>query len=319
MKADINTIAERCGVSKATVSRVFTGKASVREPVRRQVLKVAHELNYAPQQSIHKDVIAIMTDDKGALRNCNSFQCELISLLIYEVVTRGYQVHLLEIKDINSLSVLFPKAAIVLSWNKKVTQKLSALKIPLITVNDRLEGCHAVCTDHAGGAFKAVEYLVQRGFKRIGLFVASLPGNWGHQERIRGYRKALEQNGLSYCPDLIVPIFEDSMVEALSIMLNQNPDALILGSEQYSLQLTYALNLLHKKVPDDISVISYENQPVSRWLTPPHTTIDQDLPRLSSATLDLIEEILDHNPDQLISKILPNQLIERRSVKNRVE
>jgi LacI family transcriptional regulator len=318
MKADINTIALKCGVSKSTVSRVFTGKATISDEVRKKVFEAAHELNYSPRQSIHKKTIAIVTGDIESLQSIQSFHSELISLLCYEIVRRNYQVQMIEFKDINSLKTSVPpEAAIVLYWQHDQNITFDDFNFPLITINDRMKNCHAVCTDHAKGAERATGYLLKNGFSRIGLIVNSLSSKWGDQQRIEGYKTELKKNNITLDPKLIVPINRSPLLEALIVLMNQKPDALILGSESYTLELCHALNLLNIKVPEDISVISYENIAVSRWLTPPHTTINQNLPNLTQATIDLIEQVVTEKPKKPIFKLLPNEFIERQSVRQK--
>jgi len=151
MKADINTIARECKVSKATVSRVFTGKASVSAAVKERILKVARELNYAPQQVAAREVIAIIVQSLDETEKVDGFRSILLINLVAEITRSGFLVNIIEFKDIDTMLDSYTKAAIIL-FNEndipELNKKTNSMKIPLISIGNKLDNCHNICSDY---------------------------------------------------------------------------------------------------------------------------------------------------------------------------
>ena len=99
-------------------------------------------------------------------------------------------------------------------------------------------------------------------------------------------------------------------------MLNRNPTAMIISGEGRALALNHALFLMKKRIPDNISVISFEEANVSGFLCPAHTTINQDLGKIAEIVVELIFRIEREAPTEPVHIVLENKIIERDSVRN---
>jgi LacI family transcriptional regulator len=106
-----------------------------------------------------------------------------------------------------------------------------------------------------------------------------------------------------------------SMMESIAILMKSKPTALIVCGESLISEFAYSANLLNLRIPEDISVISFEKCDVSRWLTPPHTTVSQDVSALSTAALDSIRSAAGGTLASHEIKFLTNELVIRDSVK----
>lgn len=105
------------------------------------------------------------------------------------------------------------------------------------------------------------------------------------------------------------------VVEATNKILKYEPTAIILSGEGRAQLLYYALHKAGKTIPDDISVITFEDQSVTPYLIPPHTTISQNIPDIAKAVASIAKDIVRNNSNSPIQNIvLRNKLIVRESV-----
>lgn len=316
MKSDINLIAKKCGVSKATVSRVFTGNAGVSEEVKAKVLDAARKMNYMPKQVAAQENIAIVVDDLEGLKIFSGFYSMLVMGIITEFTRSGYQIRTIGISEIELLSG-YTKAAILLINEKNLEaniEKLKKLSIPLVTINQLSPVSHSVCSDHAQGIKLAVTHLIKNGHEKIVMLMDNV-NNWAGNERLKGYLETMKKYKLQPMKEYVCQQ-NHSLIEPIAILMKSKPTALIVCGEGLTAELAYSMNLLNIRIPDDLSVISCEKGDLSRWLTPPHTTISQDVFALANAALDLIRRAVNGEIRTSEIKLLQNELIIRDSVKN---
>jgi len=318
MKADINTIARECKVSKATVSRVFTGKASVSTAVKERILKVARELNYAPQQVAAREVIAIIVKSLNETEEADGFRTILLINLVAEITRSGFLVNIIEAKDADKMLDSYTKVAIILLNDADISEykeKINKMKMPLIAIGNILDNCHSICSDYYTEISSAVEHLVGNGHKKIGIVLDNPIINAG-KERLRGYTETMKKHGLPLMPRYNYQLGEQSLIEFMANMMQDKPTAMIICGESIINEAAYALNLLRVKVPDDLSVISFEKRDSSRWFSPPHTTIDQDIRKMVAESMILVKKVIAIRPEKIICKMLSCKLVIRNSVKN---
>lgn len=316
-KADIGTIALKCGVSRATVSRVFTGKAAVSEPLREKILRAARTLNYSPQQTAVRETIALVVDSLESLGKGNGFQEILLAQLVAEITRSGFHLNIVEAEDTDRILDSYTKAAVILLNDvqyAKYRDSFRSLKMPLISVGNLLENCHGIFPDYHAETVSAVEHLIESGHRKITIVLDSL-SNLAGKERLRGYRETMKKHGfLPLSPSVFRPR-EQSLIELLALMMKDGPTATVLCGESLPNEAVYAFQLLHLRIPDDLSVISFEKKDCSRWFCPPHTTIDQDVSEMASGAMSILRQVIDRCPGKLLQKLLPCRLVVRNSVR----
>ncbi|OGV46809.1 MAG: hypothetical protein A2017_14495 [Lentisphaerae bacterium GWF2_44_16] len=316
MRSDINLIAEKCGVSKATVSRVFTGKAGVRDEIKKKVLEAARNLNYMPKQVAAQENIAIIVSDLANLNFFSGFYSMIAMGIITEFTRSGYQIKIIGISEADTLGG-YTKAAILLTDEKTMEEnmgKLKNLSIPMVTINKTCSLAHSICSDHAQGIELAIAHMVQNGHEKIAIVLDNAK-NWAGKERVSGYRKTMEKYKLKPMSEYDASFHNRSMTETMAILMKSKPSAVIVCGEGLTARFSYAVNLLNIRIPDDISVISCERYDLSQWLSPPHTTISQNVSELSTTALELIRDTIAGKSEIPHMTLLPNQLIIRESVK----
>lgn len=318
MRADINTIARKSGVSKATVSRVFTGKKSVSPDLKERVLRVAKELNYTPQQVVAREVITIVVYSLKEIKDADGFRSILLLNLVSEITYSGFLVNIIEAKDIDKILSSHTKAVVFLLDQRemlKYKEKINDMKLPRIAIANVLENCHNITFDYYAETALAVEHLIENGHKKISIVLDDV-GVLAGKERLRGYNETMKKHKLSTMPTYSYCHGRNSLLEHIATILSDNPTAMIICGESLPNEATYALNLLRVKVPNDLSVISFEKRDSSRWFFPPHTTIDQNLSEIVTESMQLIKEVIANLPKETISKQLSCKLKIRNSVKN---
>ena len=314
MKADINTIAEKCSVSKATVSRVFTGKAGVRETVKERILKAARELNYAPQKVAAQENICIVG---GSIKtdNMNEFYYTLTTKLVAAITCGGYTVKIIPEMGIDLLLKEYTKVVIFLNDIETCGRQLKDLPIPLLLVNQVCESAHSICIDHADEIEQAVDYLVGKGHRKNAI-ILDCDTNWGGRERHRGYQVAMARHQLPPLPEFCYQQNNRSMIEVMAKLRRTAATAVIVCGEGLVMETNYALNILGITVPDDLSLISFAQKNISRWMLPPHTSINQDINVLSDKIMETVMEISGSPLSRPIRKMLKSELIIRETVKD---
>ncbi|GAB3846353.1 hypothetical protein GCM10029963_25960 [Micromonospora andamanensis] len=161
--------------------------------------------------------------------------------------------------------------------------ELRRLSIPVVIVDaDGLPAREATtigATNWAGG-LRATEYLIGLGHRRIG-FIAGPPQLMCSRARMDGYRAALEAAGVSFDEDLVCPgdfYHEAGFNGGVRLLgLPQPPTAIFASSDQMALGVYEAVRQAGLRVPDDISVVGFDDLPEVRWCSPPLTTVRQPL------------------------------------------
>jgi len=106
-----------------------------------------------------------------------------------------------------------------------------------------------------------------------------------------------------------------SVLKAITKICKNNPTSLIICGEDAVMEAVYSLYLLNKKIPDDISVISFENKYISQFLTPPHTTIFQNFEKIGEDVVEIAKKLINGEKIKEKNVVIRNTLIERESVK----
>ncbi len=317
MRVDINLIAEKCKVSKATVSRVFTHKAGVRETVKERILKAARELNYTPKQMAAQENIAIITGPRRTTE-LSQFYPLLTADLITAVTGKGYSVKIISLDEADTLLGSYTKTAVLMTTGDALANyeaRLENMCIPLIAVNRILPYAHSVCIDHYDEIKQAVDYLETRGHRKIALALDN-DHDWAGKERIRGYREAMQEHKLESQPEFSYLAYNCSMVEVMANIRKSGASAAIVCGEGIAMQTVYAANLLDIAIPDELSLITFELKNFSQWFTPPHTAIDQRIDLLAGEIMNLIETLIQSHPDERLIKMLKSKLIVRQTVQD---
>ncbi len=319
MAADINALAKQCGVSKATISRVFTGRARVSPEVRERVLAAARELNYRPQQVMARDCVAIVVNDLPNPARRTSFSERLLTSAVFEITRRGLLSEIISANELPRLYGSYTRAVLILLSEPQIEEHLAELEglpMPVLTVNKEYPRFHSITTDHGEGVRLALEHLHANGHRRIALTVDQTD-NLAGRERLEAYCRFMADAGFE--PLEPAKFNDQEMRESNSrfrTLLRQSPTALVACGEGVALPVFHGLQRLGYRIPEDISLVTSELAGISGWMTPELTTIDQELDSLARAVTARLAG-LTRNPGQSIVKgtRLPTRLRIRKSVR----
>lgn len=315
-KVSIKALAAECGVSVATISRVYGSNGKVHSDTRDKVLRKAAELNYMPQQTSTPRSVALIVPRAQTI--AAPFVLNMIASLLRGINNAGLSPRFYEPDDVELIEPNLNMAAVLLDWTRN-PDDLDLKKYcrkPVIMLNTDNARHFSINTDHAGAVALAVRYLHSHGHRKIGLLVPSID-IWGTRERLRGYREVLQKLNLPFSHSFIARGSRDFAVQPdeLSRLLQSGISALVSPHEDWNMQLQYYLRLLNFRVPEDISVITGEIPEMNQWFNPPQTAIRQDFAKIAEAVVEVLQKIKEGwSPEASDSITIAPDLIERASV-----
>lgn len=297
-KADSNSgsttvyeVARVAGVSVATVSRYLNGTAKVSDEKRKVIESVIDKLNYKPNmlaQSLKMGssrTIGVLTQSL-----VSDYFNEAMSGIDQTMKAAGYAPLIVsghwhasdEAERIELLIARRVDGLVILS-GKLTDQQILALseRVPIIAFGRELRGDHAFgfCLDNYKAACDAVEYLVMQGHRAIA-FIAG-PDQADARARLAGYRDTLARHGIEPDPGLIVPgdFQESGGVLAVNQLLESGRrfSAIFAANDLTAYGARLALYRRSIRVPEDISIIGFDDLHSSMYTTPPLTTVRQPL------------------------------------------
>lgn len=327
------SIAEKCGCSVSTVSRVMSGKAAkyrISETTKNLILREAQKSNYTPSL-IAKGLRAGKTDTIGLLIPGidDVFFSSIASIIISEAKQRNYNVVVVDTQENekneeDGLMNLLARnvdgvIAVPCADNSNLYSKITDKEIPLVIVDRYFSDSRDtsfVTTDNYSGACMAVEYLISNGHKNI----ACLQGNneaMTSRNRVQGYIDTMKKHGLDKYISVNGEEFSirNGYIES-QLILNrkERPTALFALSNKIILGCVKAVHEAGLRVPEDISLIAFDDNLLYNYLTPNMTCIAQPVQEISLMAINMLLKIM--NGDKGTSRVfLPPSLIVRNSVK----
>ena len=323
----IKEIAELANVSTATVSKVINGKDQyISEATRQKVLEIVEREGYIPN-GVAKSLKMKKTKTIGIIVPdvMNLFFSELARGVEDAAEKEGYSVILCntdnkQSKEEKYLGVLHEKmvdgiimTAAEVSMNKSIKKS----KIPTVLVDRDIEldkPAGRITVNNEEGAFIATKFLIEKGCKNIG-FISSQKKNKPSAERLKGYIRALEENGLEVDEKKIFlkNFTIDTGYEGVKTLLKETKiDGIFCGNDLIAIGAMQALKQNNLKVPEDVKVIGFDNISVSKFTDPPLTTIKQPIYQLGEEAVKMLIAIIDKK-DIDMQKVLKTELIERGS------
>lgn len=331
MKVTIYDVAKEANVSIATVSKVVNNTGRISEKTKRKVKEVMEELNYRPNM-LASALMGKQTKTIGLLIPdlVNPFFAELAR----SIEDRGNELdyHLVicntdydSEKENNYLSLLKQKHVdgFILASGFENLDKVEQLikdDIPVVIVarDFPMFSVNAVALDDFMGGYLAAEHFVKLGHENIGIIARDLYSN---RERIRGFNYVLEENGLHINPDfqyVAVPDHISAGKEMMKIYANgeQCPTAIFACNDLLAAGAIQYAKEIGLKVPEDISVIGFDNTSIASIIEPPLTTIAQPIQGMGKEVMDLMISIIKGEKAEKSRLTLLPSLVERKSVIN---
>ncbi|MBI9015220.1 MAG: LacI family DNA-binding transcriptional regulator [Clostridiales bacterium] len=333
MSITIKDIAKLAGVSHTTVSRALNDNPIIKEETRNRIKKIAAENNYIPNynaKSLKLDrsfnVGLFFTTIEGG--TTTSFFHDAIKGCNGAIHTKGYNLVVKGIEDYNgdysSVNIKRFDGIIVVSQSKTDDEFIKHVignLIPTVVVNRKIEfgEIDNIIYDDMKGALTATEYLISKGHKEIA-FIKGKKEFANTSERDNGYKQALEDNGILY-NELLTEYGEydlKSGYEAMEKILKRAiPTAIFCSNDEMALGAIKALLKRGIKVPEDCSVIGFDNTSLCEFATPELTSVNRSIEDMVSiAAIKLLDIMSGGKPDHE-HNYLDCDLVKRKSVMNR--
>ena len=317
MKINIKDVADKAGVSTATVSRVLSNFPGVREKTKIKVLKTVRELNYEIN-AVARSLRQKKTKSIGIIVGnvLSKFYSEIAKSVEDTANKFGYHTILCNgdenpQKELEYLRILKSNrvGGIILvptGKNSRYIHNLMNTRIKVIFLDRLVNGinCDAVLVDNVHGAYKAVKHLIDWGYKKIGIVNGYLDRTTG-ADRLKGYLKALEEAGITRDDSLIkIGNFKKASGRKLTgELLRQpnKPDAIFTTNIDMSMGALMAIKEMGLIIPEDIGIVCFDDSDWASIFEPPITTIRQPVYQLGSMVAELLikkiedeEKGLDH-------------------------
>ncbi|MFU2317457.1 LacI family DNA-binding transcriptional regulator [Rahnella sp. PCH160] len=305
-------VAAKAGVSKATVSRVLSGKGYASQETKDQVFKAIEEAGYRPnllaRNLATSKSMCIGLVVTNTLYNGHYFS-ELISQAAKKLDANGRQLILVDGKNsageeqdaIQFLHDLRCDGIIIYPRFLSVDEMdllIDKYKKPVMVVNRKLRKhqSHCIYCDHKGSSFNATQALIERGHQDIAFITGSMDSPTAI-ERLSGYRDALTASGLQVKDSLIVqgkwsPASGAAAVATL-LASGQEFSALLASNDEMAIGAMKQLNDAGIAVPAQVSVIGFDNIPTAPFLIPALSSVKDPVSDMISEVINQIIAMLD--------------------------
>jgi len=332
MSIRIQDVARTANVSVSTVSRVLNGKYGVAPETYQRVRKIIDDLGYSSSLAARSmrgrtNVIGVLTFFLSL-----PFNTEVIRGIEQVAQTHGYDLLVYtsnrnnhkgdpawEHKAVAQLNGTIVDGMIVIT---PMTVNMPS-NHPLVTIEPSAEGSYpSVLSTNRAATCEAIHYLIQLGHRRIA-FLGGDPVLLSARQRRQGYEDALRQAGLPLMDELYAEgnyLRQGALRAAAKLLsLPERPTAIMAANDQSAFAVFEVANHLGIRVPQDLSLIGFDNVPESAYTSPPLTTVDQGLVAMGSRASELLIQMLGgHTVENRVFQ-LPARLVVRESCRALVE
>jgi DNA-binding LacI/PurR family transcriptional regulator len=327
-------VARRAGVSQSAVSRVFTPGASVSPAMRARVLEAAEALGYRPnalarslttgRSRIIGLVVAYLDNQyyPVALEKLSTaLQARGYHVLVFMAAQQGVDVDavLSEILDYRADGLVMASVAM----SSDLAARCAEAGVPVVLFNRTQDegGFSAVTSDNLGGGRKLARFLAAGGHRRVG-YIAGWEGASTQRDREAGFRAGLAEAGLALHAREVGDYRFDGAQEAARRMFGgpgraaARPDAVFVANDHMAIAAMDVLRFeLGLRVPEDVSVVSYDDVPQAAWPSYALTTIRQPTDSMVRAVVEALMAAIEEDDPAPRRVSFPGPLILRRSAR----
>lgn len=332
-KLTINDIARMAGVSKKTVSRVINRSPLLNQETRGKVETIIRDTGYVPNPQAralalgrnfliglvydNPNVQMILSMQKGILEALHGTEFELV----IRPVDRGSNLVMDDIKSFVTRQRLFGVVILPpMSENDALARMLDEEGCRYVRMGSAVldDAEHMVASNDREAVADAVRHLIAQGHRRIGL-IAGPHGFRSAQERREGFELALTEAGISLPRSLVADgqyTFESGLSASESLLdLSPRPTAIFASNDEMAAGVLYAARLRGIAVPEELSIIGFDDTPVTTRVWPPLTTVRWPIVAMGrAAALKLIGTAIGEGAEVNEPSMFSSTLIRRGSV-----
>jgi DNA-binding LacI/PurR family transcriptional regulator len=329
----IKDIAKQLNISVATVSRALRDLPDIHPDTKKMVLDLAVEWDYQPNilaSSLVKSktkTLGLIVPDLGyyffstVVKSIEDAAIKAGYSLLITQTQESYERELTNIQNLSRSQV----EGIIISLSRETTnfdhlKRLQKRGIPMVFFDRDCEEITAskVMVDNEQSAYEAVRHLIENGCQRIAFLAGPKNVSVSNQRRL-GYLRALEEANIVLDPSLIIhsDYFQDTAVSQTHVLMNamNRPDGILVVSDRLALGVLVALKELKIRVPEDVKMVSFNNEPICSVVSPSISSISQPLDEIGRLATELliqqIENKLDNQEPRI--EVLKTKLVVRES------
>jgi LacI family transcriptional regulator len=331
VRSTIADVAARSGVSTATVSRVLSGSVPARPETRERVLAAARELAYRPSgvaralKRRETRTLGLLVTDLG-----NPFYPEVVRSIEEAAHERGYGLVLCNAADdpareLAYLDLLIERRVdgIIIASSRATRRHASVLAsnpIPVVLLNSGAvgSGLPTIDTAHRRGARLAAEHVLALGHRRLG-HISGPPSNAASGLRLRGLRDAMRASGLA--DDELRVAAGNGHVDggaAAADLVRDGATAIVCYNDLTAIGALRTLRTAGLRLPDEVSVVGFDDIEMAAWTDPPLTTVRQPIGDMGRLSVGWLADALSRAEPMLeprVQHLAPN-LVLRQSTAN---
>ena len=333
----LKDVAKKAGVAPSTVSRVINDSSRISEETKFKVRKIMDEIGYHPninarnlvKQRSHNLGLVIPYSTEEAF--ADPFYSEILRGIGVLAHSKGFNLLLLtsngeeeEKKTVlNAVRGKQSDGVLLLRAKKEdeLIDELTKINFPFVIVGrpEEKDKYYWVNNDNITASEKVVDYLIKNGHQKIAMIIGD--DNYiMNNDRLEGYKRSFEKNGLKIDNDLIVRSdnTDHQNIYMLSQqMIKEHPEitAFYGMSDTMAYTIMQAMNDMNVKIPEDISIVGFNNNPMSKIVSPPLTTVDINIYLLGNKATELLIGVINGQVDKYQHTIVPTNIIERDSCK----
>lgn len=329
--ATIKDIARQLNISISTVSRALRNTPDVNIDTRKAVMALAEELSYQPNK-LALSLKQKQTHNIGVIvPNLDYVLATMVKGIDEVALEAGYTVMVCQSNEsfgreiVNTrrlLDSLVDGFIISVSSETKVFdhfKKIQEKKMPMVMFDRLIPDLKApgVRLDNMDGGYQATEHLIEQGYKRIAILAG--PKNLGISNiRMEGYLNALKKYRIKPDPDLMIHCDFNQQYAYIAtqelLAMKKRPDAIFTISDRMAIGAMLAIKEKGLRMPHDIGLVSFNNEPVVSLVTPTISSVDQPAFELGKVAAKLFIETVHNNNDMsMVEEVLKPKLIVRES------
>jgi len=333
----LKDVAEKAGVAPSTVSRVINDSSRISDQTKNKVRKIMDEIGYHPninarnlvKQRSHNLGLLIPYSTEEAF--ADTFYSEILRGIGSLAHSKGFNLLLLTCsgeeeekktvldavkgKQIDGVLLLRAKK------DDELIDELTKINFPFVIVGrpEVEDKYYWVNNDNLKASERIVDYLINKGHKNIAVILGD--DNYTvNEDRLQGYINSFHKNNLKINQDLIAQskkINYHNIYMLVQKMVKEHSEitAFYGLSDTMAYTIMQAINDLNIKIPDEISIVGFNNNPMSKMVSPPLTTVDINIHLLGNKATELLIGVIDGKIKKLKHTIVPANIIERNSCK----
>jgi LacI family transcriptional regulator len=301
----IADIAEEAGVSVPTVSRVLNGRSDVAAGTRERVERLLRESGYRRRGARAEgagliDLVFNDLDSPWAIEVMRGVEDAAHGAGLGTVVSAIHRQAGSTRQWLRNLRARASDGAVLVTTNldPPLHEELRSLRVPAVVIDPAgvpdLDVPTIASSNWAGGV-SATDHLVALGHRRIA-HIAGQPTLWCSRARLEGYRAGLQAAGLPADPELVVEgqfDFESGFRAGQELLeLADRPTAIFAANDQMALGVMEAVRRAQLSVPEDVSVVGFDDLPLVAWSSPPLTTVRQPLEAMGRLAVNMLLRLL---------------------------